>query len=100
MKITIIKELEVTNPSLNMTMILGEKDKPSLHISLEFTCPECGGHGCRNPSSELRCDGGAVCRTIEATKLSKWLDDPALTKVRIAVAELHNALNGSTYQAR
>lgn len=99
MKITLVKEVQASNPRLEMVMCLDDV-KPSIQLTLKFTCPECAGHGCRSESRELPCLNGTVSRTIEPSSLNKWFDDKTTSKIKIAFNQLNVDLNGTQYQVR
>lgn len=70
MKFTEIEEVEVEDARLRVELWFDLKQSS---ITLEYTCPECGGHGCR--FRENACGGGQIRTTIKPDVLKKQFSD-------------------------
>lgn len=86
MKLTFIKEVEVRDVGVNISVDL-KKEKSTIIIS--YTCPDCGGHGCRR---ENNCNAGSISIELDPGKIDKCLDEESASKLKSIIQKLSSSL--------
>lgn len=86
MKLTFIKEIEVKDPLVNVSVDL-KTQKATLTIN--YTCPKCTGYGCRTNDN---CSGGSVFLDLDPEKIDIILDDDTASKLRSIIQKLSSSM--------
>lgn len=91
MKLIKTEEIDIKDIDVNIAVDL-KKETSTLTIS--YTCPSCGGHGCRR---EDTCgNSGTISMVLDPTQLDKNLDKETSDKLRMVVGDLSNAMGRSS----
>lgn len=92
MKITSIKEVEVKNASVTITIDPANQDTI---ILLVYTCPDCAGYGCHSHGGIIvnsDCSGGSIRVKLDPAKLDKQLDPETAMKLKSAIQNIFLAM--------
>lgn len=88
MKLTFRKEIVIDSPDVNITLNL--KNETS-HMRLRYTCPQCGGHGCRHSGNDS-CNGGTVTVDLDPTRINDILDAQSSEKLKSIIQNLYSSM--------
>lgn len=91
MKLKFIKEIDVTNVDINISIDL-KKDKST--IVLSYTCSDCGGYGCRRDNG---CLNGIISMRLEPNEIDKHLDEETASKLRSVIQKLSSSMTEHQY---
>jgi len=87
MKLTFIKEVEINDPRINISVDLKSQ---TATIILSYTCPSCGGHGCRR---EDRCNNtGSMSVNLDPSKIDIILTEDIASKLRSIIQNLSSSM--------
>ena len=88
----IIKDISkvcVNNASLQIHINIITKE---MHVSVNYTCPECGGYGCSSHGSKKKnqnCNGGSVKKEISLSELDVCFEKEQAENIREMIQFLH-----------
>lgn len=93
MKLIYTKEVDISDARVTVSINLKTE---SSTINISYTCPGCGGHGCRR--ADTCGNSGTISMVLDPTQLDKNLDKETADKLRMIVGNLSNAM-GRNYQS-
>lgn len=90
MKLTHVKEVEAAGARIVINI---NPDNQHTIMHLEYTCPDCAGHGCRRgyPNNDPYCSGGTVIMKLDPSKLHQVFGTQA-SKIIMAFSNLYNEM--------
>lgn len=87
MKLTFIKEVEINDPRINISVDLKSQ---TFKITLSYTCPSCAGHGCRR---EDKCSNtGSMSVDLDPSKIDIILTEDDASKLRSIIQNLSSSM--------
>jgi predicted nucleic acid binding AN1-type Zn finger protein len=90
MELTIVTKVNAAGARIT---IMFSPEKPDVHMRLEYTCPDCAGHGCNTHRQNNReCSGGTVYKTLDPAKLELTFTPEQIKPIQKVIQTLYNQI--------
>lgn len=88
MELTHIKKTKLSDANINISINLKNE---KVNITLNYTCSECGGYGCRFTKSSENCNGGTVTINLDKNNCENYLNNKTVEKLNSIVKNLFSS---------
>ena len=90
MELTIVTKVKANGARITIQF---NPEKPDVYMRLEYTCPECAGHGCNSHRQNNReCSGGTVYKTLEPSRLDDVFTEEQLKPIKNTIQTLYDQI--------